>query len=215
MKIPLIIVATSISQAVANPLVNATPRTLTSERITLDITPDMAYTMIELWKKIQLDIDDARKKMSEKNKEASSIRNIITNISKTDPEYKKHWDEVRKKFKHTKTTYDPPPITLPPVSTMARKIRQPSYVKADINQDLTKLPDFNLGLLKRDVSLALNEEDQFLKGQLRQGKNVDIKRQQHLQYIDFYDKIISEIDRRKSIGPVSNSDNEVPVALDE
>ncbi|MBX3458258.1 MAG: hypothetical protein KF820_07890 [Candidatus Paracaedibacteraceae bacterium] len=218
MKIPLILVAISMSQAVAIPSVNTTPRTLTSERITLDITPEMAYTMIELWKKIQLDIEEARKKISEKKKEASSLRNIITNISKTDHEYKKHWDEVRKNFKTNKslrTTEDP--SSLPQQKTLKVQTIQPSALpfRLDINQDLTKLPDLKLAFLKRDVSQALNNEDKSLKNAQQQGKNIDIQLKKHLEYIDFYDRIISEIDSRKSVINEGKKQSNELITIDE
>lgn len=63
--------------------------------VTLDITPEMTYTMIELWEKTQNDIEDARDQIAKKKREATNLKKIIDYLSKGNSEYKKHWARVR------------------------------------------------------------------------------------------------------------------------
>ncbi len=215
MKTPLtIILALSISQATANTPTVATPRTLNTERVTLDITPDMAYTMIELWQKIQTDIEDARKKISEKKKEALSLKNVITNISKTDPTYKKHWDETRKNFKHRKSPRtvktNESPMPSPELIDQAPKL-PPIQLDPMVNQDLTKLPDLKLIFLQRNVNSILTQEDRALKDAKKRGEDVDARLQKHLRYMDFYEKINSEVEQRTLLRKTKGKKDSTPM----
>ncbi len=215
MKTPLtIILALSISQATANIPTVATPRTLNSERVTLDITPDMAYTMIELWQKIQADIEEARTKISEKKKEAISLKNVITNISKTDPTYKKHWDETRKKFKPRQSPRtaktNKPPMPSPELIDQASKV-PPAQLDPIINQDLTQLPDLKLIFLRRDISALLTQEDRALKDAQKRRENVEDRLQNHLRYMDFYEKINNEIEQRTLLLKTKSKKDSTPI----
>ena len=228
METPLLIstILLTTQQCLAEPAqdVISTPRTLTTERITLDISPDMAYTMIDIWQKIQRDIDAARDQIEQKKKEAFSLRKVIINISKNDPTYKIHWDDVRKKsrkqsprqIEDENQSPDLPlelaqQITkLPPMAKTRKK-----SVDAILATNLNDLSDIQLITLEQDIKGQLNQKDSAVKQSQQSGKNSENARTLALKYFDFYDQITAEMARRSALKQMHRNADEMSVPLDQ
>ncbi len=87
----------------------------------------------------------------------------------------------------------------------------PAQLDPIINQDLTQLPDLKLIFLRRDISALLTQEDRALKDAQKRRENVEDRLQNHLRYMDFYEKINNEIEQRTLLLKTKSKKDSTPI----